>query len=40
MYLTEYSSPLGSIFLASDGTALDGLWIEGQKKFTPNKADN
>lgn len=33
MYLTEYSSPLGSIFLASDGTALVGLWMEGQKYF-------
>ena len=33
MYLTEYSAPIGSIFLASDGTALVGLWMEGQKYF-------
>lgn len=30
-YLTNYDSPLGKITLASDGTALTGLWFETQK---------
>lgn len=30
-YSTTYPSPFGSITLASDGQALAGLWIEGQK---------
>lgn len=30
-YLTHYSSPLGDITLASDGTALTALWFDGQK---------
>lgn len=30
-YLTHYDSPLGKITLASDGTALTGLWLETQK---------
>ncbi|MCR4601323.1 MAG: methylated-DNA--[protein]-cysteine S-methyltransferase [Clostridia bacterium] len=30
-YINEYSSPLGKIILASDGTALTGLWFDGQK---------
>ena len=29
----EYASPLGRIFLASDGTALTGLWFDGQRHF-------
>lgn len=32
-YQTHYSSPLGSLTLASDGKSLCGLWIEGQKYF-------
>lgn len=28
---TEYDSPLGRLTLASDGQAICGLWIEGQK---------
>lgn len=32
-YTTKYSSPLGVITLASDGRALSGLWLEGQKYF-------
>ena len=28
-----YSSPLGNITLASDGTALTGLWFDGQRHF-------
>lgn len=30
-YSTTYSSPLGKITLACDGSSLVGLWIEGQK---------
>ena len=33
MYVTTLPSPLGTLHLASDGTALTGLWIEGQKYF-------
>ena len=33
MYLTEYASPVGTLTLASDGEALMGLWLEGQKYF-------
>lgn len=30
-YINTYLSPLGTIWLASDGKALIGLWFEGQK---------
>ena len=30
-YLHHYESPLGGITLASDGTALVGLWFDGQR---------
>ena len=33
MYVTTLPSPLGTLHLASDGIALTGLWIEGQKYF-------
>lgn len=33
VYSTNYSSPLGSLLLASNGESLVGLWIEGQKYF-------
>jgi methylated-DNA-[protein]-cysteine S-methyltransferase len=33
IYSTHYSSPVGSILLASNGESLVGLWIEGQKYF-------
>ena len=33
MYRTTLSSPLGTLTLASGGTALTGLWLEGQKYF-------
>ena len=33
MYVTEISSPVGRLTLASDGAALTGLWLEGQKYF-------
>lgn len=32
-YKTKYTSPVGMLTLASDGTNLAGLWIEGQKYF-------
>lgn len=32
-YTAKYRSPLGMITLASDGTALTGLWFDGQKYF-------
>lgn len=35
-YTYYYSSPLGSINLASDGEALTGLWFDGHKHF-PHK---
>ena len=28
---TTFASPVGELTLASDGTALTGLWLEGQK---------
>ncbi|MBR6951432.1 MAG: methylated-DNA--[Oscillospiraceae bacterium] len=32
-YVHRYASPLGGVTLASDGTALTGLWFDGQKYF-------
>ena len=32
-YTTSYSSPLGPVFMASDGENLVGLWLERQKYF-------
>ena len=32
-YITHYSSPIGDITIASNGTALTGLWFDGQKYF-------
>ena len=32
-YTYHYDSPLGGITMASDGTALIGLWFDGQKYF-------
>lgn len=32
-YVWKYESPVGMIDLASDGEALRGLWMEGQKYF-------
>lgn len=32
-YSTQYSSPLGLLTMASEGEALAGLWLEGQKYF-------
>lgn len=33
VYTSKYSSVLGEITFASDGTALTGLWFDGQKYF-------
>lgn len=33
IHQTTYDSPLGLLTLASDGEALIGLWLEGQKYF-------
>lgn len=33
MFITTLSSPVGQLFLASDGRALTGLWLEKQKYF-------
>lgn len=32
-YLTQYRSPVGTLHLASNGGAITGLWLEGQKYF-------
>ena len=32
-YRTVYPSPLGPLTLASDGAALTGLWLAGQRYF-------
>ena len=32
-YIDHYDSPFGGITLASDGSALCGLWFDGQKYF-------
>jgi methylated-DNA-[protein]-cysteine S-methyltransferase len=33
-YMYQYKSPLGEITMESDGTALTGLWLEGQRDFS------
>ena len=33
MYVTKLTSPVRNLLLASDGQALTGLWLEGQKYF-------
>lgn len=33
MYVTKIVSPVGNLLLASNGQALTGLWLEGQKYF-------
>ena len=32
-YLATIDSPVGSVTVASDGEAIVGLWLEGQKHF-------
>lgn len=36
MYICLYHSPIGRIFLASNGDFLTGLWLEGQNYFASN----
>ena len=44
-YISYYESPLGELTLASDGTAITGIWFDGQKYFgaeleaKPNKKE-
>lgn len=38
-YTDNYVSPMGNIVLAGDGTALTGLWFEGQKRFGTGLTD-
>ena len=38
-FTAHHHSPIGGITLASDGTALTGLWFEGQKHFPATLAD-
>ncbi|MDR3361616.1 MAG: methylated-DNA--[protein]-cysteine S-methyltransferase [Desulfovibrio sp.] len=40
IFSTQYSSPLGSLSLASDGERLVGLWMEGQKYFGGTVAED
>lgn len=39
-YTTTCDSPLGKITLASDGTSLTGLWLNGQKYFAATLPEN
>ena len=39
-YQMEYHSPLGLLTLASDGEAITGLWIKGQKYFASTLPEN
>ena len=39
-YLDRYTSPLGGMTLASDGTALTGMWFDGQKRFAATLSGN
>lgn len=36
-YIHHYQSPIGSITMASDGDALIGLWLNGQKYFADTR---
>ena len=38
-YLTRLASPVGELTLASDGEAITGLWLEGQKYFGAGLSD-
>ena len=39
-YIHHYTSPLGGITIASDGTVLTGLWFDGQKYFGSTLTQN
>lgn len=38
-YIHHFSSPLGGITMASDGTALTGLWFDGQRYYGAGLAE-
>lgn len=40
MVKTDYASPVGTLTLASDGEAITGLWLEGQKYFAQGMPEN
>lgn len=39
-YTQKYPSPFGSITLACDGTAITGLWFDGQKYYADTLGDD
>lgn len=39
-YITSFPSPIGRITAASSGTALVGLWLEGQRPFSAALTEN
>lgn len=39
MYISRYSSPLGGITIASNGSAITGLWFDGQRRFGSTLAE-
>ena len=40
MFTADCDSPVGRLLLASDGTALTGLWLEGQKHYAAGVMGN
>lgn len=40
MVQTKYPAPIGMLTLASDGQAITGLWLQGQKYFASSLPDN
>ncbi len=40
MFAADYDSPVGKLLLASDGTHLTGLWLEGQKYYATGLNSN
>ena len=39
-FTSSYASPLGPLLLASDGDALTGLWLDGQKYYAAGLAED
>lgn len=39
-YIYHYDSPLGAVTCASDGEALTGLWLDGQKYYASGLGDD
>ena len=40
IYVYHYNSPLGGITISSSGTAITGLWFDGQKYFGVTLPEN